>query len=168
MFTTIHIVALYVNNFIYLFLFSYLPRLLGPALQLRYFTLPYVPFFFCRCSYSVSSVSGVFIFLDFTLLLSLLWTCPSSVWFLFLGVVAMVLLCGMCRGCFGLLLLACGVLLCRIVFCCSICPLTCLSIVCECTQFQTEARSPRDFVCLLSVWNVSLSTHDLNVNNHVH
>ena len=76
----------------------------------------YEPFF--RCSYSVSeftgsSVLGVFIFLDFTLLLGQLWACPSSVRCLFLGVAAciglkwfaMVLLCALCRGRFGLLLL---------------------------------------------------------------
>ena len=56
------------------------------------------------------------IFLDFTLLLSPLWTCPSSVRCLFLGVAAciglryfaMVLLCAVCRGRFGLLLLVSG------------------------------------------------------------
>ena len=79
--------------------------------------LPHGPFF-CRCSYSVSgftgsSVLGVYIFLDFTLLLGPLWTCPSSVRCLFLGVAAciglkyfaMVLLCALCRGRLGLLLL---------------------------------------------------------------
>ena len=76
---------------------------------------------FCRCSYSVSeftgsSVLGVFIFLNFTLLLGPLWACPSSVRCLFLGVAAciglkyfaMVLLCALCRGRFGLLLLVSG------------------------------------------------------------
>ena len=71
-----------------------------------------------RCSYSLSeltgsSVRGEFIFLDFTLLLGLLLTCP----YLFLGVVAcvgwknfaMVLLCVLCRGRLVLLLLAFGV-----------------------------------------------------------
>ena len=54
-----------------------------------------------------------------------------------------------------------GCLLCRSVFCCYICSLHCLSIVCECTQLQKEAQLRWDFVCPLSIWDVSLSNREL-------
>ena len=127
---------------------------------------------FCRCSYSLSelscsSISGVFIFLDFTLLPFPVCPCPS----LFLGVAAcfgwkyfeMVLFCVLCCSRLVLLLLACGVstvsnslLLLHIYVYSTACP-----SYAKCTHSRKEARSPRDFFCQLSVWDVPVSTREL-------
>ena len=108
----------------------------------------------------VVRVIGLLCFLHFTSPLVLFCARPC----LFLGgptcigwkYFATVLACDLCCRRLVLLLVTWGCLLCQRFFCCFIYLLHYPSIVCDCTQIQKEARSSRDFLCLLYVYRVFL------------